>query len=97
MSSSLKTFTQEINLLRDWKQDLRQKLSSTLSSTEQEMQRSALSLVEARRMVNVLNKDFSEIHLLLKIYENELVAQVAGAISEDLMEEGFTLDQNTLH
>ena len=97
MSCLQKTYTQETKWLRVWKQDLKLKLSSMLSFTEQEMQRSELLLEEAQKMVNVLNKDFSEIHLLLKIYENELVAQVAGAISEDLMEEGFTLDQNTLH
>ena len=97
MSCLQKTYTQETKWLRVLKRDLKLKLSSMLSYTEQETQRSGLSLEEAQKMVHALNKDFSEIHLLLKICESELVEQVVEDILEDLTEGDFTLDQNTLH
>ena len=97
MSFSPKTFTQEIKWLRDLKQDLKQRLSSTLSFTEPEMQKLELSLEEAQEMAEILNRDLYEIHLLLKVYENGLVEHLGEVISEDLMEEGLELDLNMLH
>ncbi len=97
MSFSPKTFTQEINLLQAWKQDLRQRLSSTLSSTEQETQRSALSSVEARRTAQSLSNDFYEIRLLLNLYEIALAEQVVAASSEVLTDVDFKSGQNTRH
>jgi len=97
MSSSPKTYTQETKWLQGLKQDLKLKLSSTLSSTEQEMQRSELSLVEAQRTAQNLSDDFYQIHLLLKVYENALLELLGEAISQDLMDEGLEFDLNMLH
>jgi DNA polymerase I-like protein with 3'-5' exonuclease and polymerase domains len=71
MSSSLKTYTQETRWLQDLKLDLKQKLSSMLSFTEQEKLKSEISLEEAHLMAQSSSRDFYEIHLLLKVYENE--------------------------
>ena len=97
MSYLEKTFIPEINRLRDLKQDLNQRLSSTLSSTEQETLKSELSSEELRETAELLNNDFYEIHLLLKVYEHGLVEHLGEAISEDLMVEGLGLDLNMLH
>ena len=97
MSFSPKIYTQEINWLRGLKQDLKLKLSSTLSSTELEMPKSDLSLEEAQVMVQSLNNDFYEIHLLLTVYENGLVELLGEAISEDSMVVDLESDQNMLH
>ena len=97
MSSSPKTYTQETKWLQGLKQDLKLKLSSTLSSTEQEMQRSELSLGEAQRTAQNLSDDFYQIHLLLKVYENVLLELLGEAISQDLMDEGLEFDLNMLH
>ena len=97
MSSSPKTYTQETKWLQGLKQDLKLKLSSTLSSTEQETQRSELSLVEAQRTAQNLSDDFYQIHLLLKVYENVLLELLGEAISQDLMDEGLEFDLNMLH
>ena len=97
MSSSQKTYIPEISWLQGLKQDLKQRLSSTLSSTEQEMQRSELSLVEAQRMAQTLSDDFYQTHLLLKVYENALLELLGEAISQDLTVEDLELDLNMLH
>ena len=97
MSSSQKIYTQEISWLLDLKQDLRQRLSSMLSSTGLETLKSEISLVEAQQIVLNSKKDFSETHLLLEVYENELLRLLGEAISEDSTEEDFLLDPNTLH
>ena len=97
MSSSQKMYTQEISWLRDLKRDLKQRLSFMLSSMEQEMQKLELSLEEAQEMVQILNRDFYEIHLLLKVYENGLLEHLSEAISQDLTVEGYELDLNMLH
>ena len=97
MSSSPKIYTQEINWLRGWKQDLKLRLSSTLSSTEQEMQKLEPSLEEAQRTAQILNDDFYQIHLLLKVYETALLEHLGEAISQDLMDVDFEFDLNTLH
>ena len=97
MSSSLKTYTQETRWLLDLKLDLKQKLSSMLSFTEQEKLRSEISLEEVQLMAQNLSKDFYEIHLLLKVYENELSELLGEAILQDLMGEDFMSGPNTLH
>ena len=97
MSSSQKTSIPEISWLQGLKQDLKLRLSSTLSSTEQEMQRSELSVVEAKRMAQTLSDDFYQTHLLLKVYENALLELLGEAISQDLTVEDLELDLNMLH
>jgi len=97
MSSSPKIYTQEINWLQGLKQDLKLRLSSTLSSTEQETQKLEPSLVEAQKTAHILSEDFYQIHLLLKVYENALVEHLGEAISQDLMDEDLEFDLNMLH
>ena len=97
MSSSPKTFIQETKWLQGLKQDLKQRLSYMLSSTGLEMPKLEISLEEAQEMAQILNNDFLEIHLLLKVYENGLLEHLSEAISQDLMVEGFELDLNMLH
>ena len=97
MSSSPKTFIQETKWLQGLKQDLKQRLSYMLSSTGLEMPKLEISLEEAQEMAQILNNDFLEIHLLLKVYENGLLEHLSEAISGDLMVEGYELDLNMLH
>ena len=97
MSSSPKTFTPETKWLQGLKQDLKLRLSSTLSYTEQEMQKSELSLAEAQKTAHILSDDFYQIHLLLKVYENALLELLGEAISQDLTVEDLELDLNMLH
>ena len=97
MSSSPKIYTQEINWLQGLKQDLKLRLSSTLSSTEQETQKLEPSLVEAQKTAHILSEDFYQIHLLLKVYENELAEHLGEAISQDSMDEDLEFDLNMLH
>ena len=97
MSFSQKTFIQETKWLLALKQDLKQRLSSTLSSTGQEMQKLEVSLEEAQETAQILSNDFYEIHLLLKVYENGLLENLSEAISGDLMVEDYELDLNMLH
>lgn len=97
MSFSPKTFTQETKWLLGLKQDLKLRLSSTLSFTEQETQKLEVSLEEAQETAQILNNDFYEIHLLLKVYENALVEHLGEAISQDLMDEDLEFDLNMLH
>ena len=80
-----------------YKQDLKLRLSSTLSSTEQEMQKLEPSLEEAQRTAQILNDDFYQIHLLLKVYETALLEHLGEAISQDLMDADFEFDLSMLH
>ena len=97
MSSSLKTYTQETKWLLDLKLDLKQKLLSMLSFTEQEKLRSEISLEEVQLMAQNLSKDFYEIHLLLKVYENELAELLGEVTLQDWTGEDFMSGPNTLH
>ena len=97
MSFSQKTFIQETKWLLGLKQDLKQRLSSTLSSMEPETPKLEISLEEAHETAQILSNDFYEIHLLLKVYENGLLEHLSEAISQDLMVEGYELDLNMLH
>ena len=97
MSYLEKTFIPEINRLRDLKQDLKQRLSSTLSSTEQGTLKSELSSEELQETAELLNNDFYEIHLLLKVLEHALLEQLGVVILQDSTEGVLELDPNTLH
>ncbi len=79
------------------KQDLKLKLSSMLSSTELETQKSELSLAEARKTAHILNEDFYQIHLLLKVCETVWLEHLGEAISQDSTVEDLELDLNMLH
>ena len=97
MSDLEKTSIPEIKWLLDLKQDLKLKLSFMLSSTEPETQKLELSLEELQEMAELLSNDFLETHLLLKVYENELLEQLGVVILQDLTDEDLELDQNMLH
>ena len=97
MSFSQKTFIQETKWLLALKQDLKQRLSSTLSSTEPGMLKSELSSEELQETAELLSNDFLETHLLLKVYENALLEQLGVVILQDLTDEDLELDQNMLH
>ena len=97
MSYSQTIFTDETNWLRDLKQDLKRRLLFMLSSMEQGTRKLDLSLEEAHEMAANLKSDFSEIHLFLKVCENELYERLGEGISKDWTDEDFMSDQNTLH
>ena len=97
MSYLEKTFTPEIKLLRGLQLDLRQRLSSMLSSTEQETQRLEASSEELQDTAVNLGGAFYETHLLLKLYENELEKRLGRVISSDSTDENSGSDQNIVH
>ena len=97
MKYSREIFTRQTSWLRALKLETKQRLSSTLSFTEQETQKLEVSLEEAQETAQILSNDFYEIHLLLKVYENELVEHLGEAISQDLTDEDLELDLNMLH
>ena len=97
MSYLEKTFTPEIKLLQDLQHDLRQRLSSMLSSTERETQRLEASSEELQEMAVNLGGAFYETHLLLKLYENELEKRLGKATSLDSTEENSGSGQNIVH
>ncbi len=97
MSYFEKTFTPEIKWLQDLKQGLKQRLSSTLSFTEPEMLKSELSLEALQETAELLNNDFYETHLLLKVYENALLEQLGVVILQDSTDDDLESDQNMLH
>ena len=97
MSYLEKTFTPEIKLLRDLQLDLRQRLSSMLSYTEQETQRLEASSEELQEMAVNLGGAFYETHLLLKLYENELEKRLGRVISLDSTDGNSGSDQNIVH
>ena len=97
MLSLEEIFTPEISLLRDLRQDLRQRLSYMLSSTEQVIQRSEISSEETQQMAAALGSAFYETHLLLKIYEVELSRRLGEAISEDSTDDNSGFDPSIVH
>ena len=97
MSYLEKTFTPEIKLLRDLQRDLRQRLSSMLSSTEQETQRLEASSEELQETAISLGGAFYETHLLLKLYENELEKRLGRVTLSDSTEGNSGSDQNIVH
>ena len=97
MSCLETTFTPEIKLLQGLQQDLKQRLSSMLSSTGQETQRLEASSEERQKMAMRLGHAFYEIHLLLKLYENELDLLLGKDTSSDWTDENSGSDQNIVH
>ncbi len=97
MSYLKKTFTPEIKLLQDLQQDLRQRLSSMLSSTEPEMLRSEVSSEELQETAVNLGNAFYETHLLLKLYEHELEQRLSEAGLKVSTDESSGSDQSIVH
>ena len=97
MSYLEKTFTPEIKLLQDLQLDLRQRLSSMLSSTERETQRLEASSEELQEMAVNLGGAFYETHLLLKLYENELEKRLGRVTSLDSTDENSGSGKNIVH
>lgn len=91
------TFTPEINLLRGFKQDLRQRLSYMLSCTEPETLKSEPSLEELQQMVEFFGTTFFEIHLLLKLYETELGKRLGEVTYEDSTDDDSGFDPSIVH
>ena len=87
MRSSMETSIQLIRKLQASQQETMLRLSSTLSSTAQEMQKSETLLGAIEEMGQNLKSYFSTIHLLLEIYDKELAAPVAKDTSPDSTEE----------
>jgi hypothetical protein len=54
-------------------------------------------LEEAQRTAQILNDDFYQIHLLLKVYETALLEHLGEAISQDLTDVDLEFDLNMLH
>ena len=97
MSCLETTFTPEIKLLQDLQQGLKQRLSSMLSSTVQETPNLEASSEELQKMAIRLGSDFYEIHLLLRLYENELDKLLGKGTSLDSTDESSGSDQNIVH
>ena len=97
MLSLEEIFTPEISLLRDLRQDLRQRLSYMLSSTEQVIQRSEISSEETQQMATALGSAFYETHLLLKIYEVELSRRLGKVILEVSTDDDSGFDPSIVH
>lgn len=97
MSYLKKIFTPEIKWQRGLTRDLKQRLLSMPSFTGQETPKSEVSSEDLQETVESLSKGFYEIHLLLKVYENELETLLNVVTSEDSTAESFGLGQNTQH
>ena len=97
MSCLETTFTPEIKLLQDLQQDLKQRLSFMLSSTGQETPRLEASSEELQKMAVILGHAFYEIHLLLKVYENELDRLLGKDTLSDSTDDDSGLDQSIVH
>ena len=97
MKSLMEIYTPQIKPLLDFRKDLRQKLSSTLSSMEQETQKSEASWEDLQKMAVLLSNVFLEIHQLLSIYETVLLERVQEDILSDSMEGSSGSDQNIVH
>ena len=81
MSFSTETYTQQIKWLRDLNQEIRQKLSSMHSCTEQEMQSLERWSEETQTMVDDLDNLSSIISLHLKFLKTELQERRSVATS----------------
>jgi len=97
MRYSTETFTRQISWLRACLLETKQRLSSTLFFTAQEMQKSEVSLAEVQQMVEDLRQSSSAIRLLLESYEEELVLLVEEATFLAWMDEEWQYGQNTQH
>lgn len=97
MKFSREIYTRQTSWLRGLLLETKQRLSSTLFYTAQEMQRSEVSSEELLKMVSDLRKSSSAIRLLLEGYENELGWLQEEVMFLDWIGEGSMYDQNTRH
>ena len=97
MKFSQEIYTRQTSWLRGLLLETKQRLSSTLFYTAQEMQRSEVSSEELLKMVSDLRKSSSAIRLLLEGYENELGWLQEEVMFLDWIGEGSMYGQNTRH
>lgn len=97
MKYSREIFTRQISWLLALKLEIKQRLSSTLSFTAQEMRRSEVSLEEMQEMVKDLRKNSLQTRLLLEHYESELEWLLEEVMFLDWMDAGSMYGQNTRH
>lgn len=97
MKYSQEIFTQQISWLRALRLETKQRLSSTLSYTAQEIQKSEASLEELQRTVKDLKRSSYEIRQLLVDYENRLEWLLEEVMFLDWMEDEWQSGQNMLH
>ena len=95
MNFSTETYTQQTKMLRDLNQDLRQKLSSMHSCTEQEMQSLVQWLEETQKMVDDLDNLSSIISLHLNILKTELRERLEEDTSRDWTNVSYLFGRNT--
>ena len=97
MKYSREIFTRQISWLRALRLETKQRLSSTLSFTAQEIQKSEASLEELQRTAKDLKRSSYEIRQLLEDYENRLEWLLEEVMFLDWMEDGWQSGQNMLH
>jgi len=97
MKYSQEIFTQQISWLRALRLETKQRLSSTLSFTAQEIQKSEASLEELQRTAKDLKRSSYEIRQLLEDYENRLEWLLEEVMFLDWMEDEWQSGQNMLH
>mgnify|MGYP003655289310 FL=1 len=97
MKYSQEIYTQQISWLRALKLETKQRLSSTLSFTAQEIQKSEASLEELQRTAKDLKRSSYEIRQLLVDYENRLEWLLEEVMFLDWMEDEWQSGQNMLH
>jgi len=97
MKYSQEIFTQQTSWLRALRLETKQRLSSTLSYTAQEIQKSEASLEELQRTVKGLKQSSCEIRQLLADYENRLEWLLEEVMFLDWMEDEWQSGQNMLH
>ena len=95
MNFSTETYTQQIKMLRDLNQDLRQKLSSMHSYTEQETLNLVQWLEETQKMVDDLDNLSSIISLHLKFLKTELRERLEEDTSSDWTNVSYLFGRNT--
>ena len=97
MKYSREIFTRQISWLLALKLETKQRLSSTLSFTAQEIQKSEASLEELQRTAKDLKRSSYEIRQLLEDYENRLEWLLEEVMFLDWMEDEWQSGQNMLH
>jgi len=96
MKYSMEIFTRQTSWLRALQLETKQRLSSTLSYTAQEIQKSEASLLELQNTVKDLKKSSLEIRQLLEDYENRLQWHLEEVMFLDWMEDEWQSGQNML-
>ena len=96
MKYSQEIFTQQTSWLRALRLETKQRLSSTLSYTAQEIQKSEASLAELQNTVKDLKKSSLEIRQLLEDYENRLEWHLEEVMFLDWMEDEWQSGQSML-